>query len=255
VSAGGYQVWVDFFDDAYRDIYSELLHPARTEHEVAAVVRLLRLSEGERVLDLCCGDGRHAVPLQRRGLRVTGVDLSAAMVRSARARGLRVLADDDPQPLWIRADCGKLPLRASFDAALLLYNSISFGSREMTQALFESARSALGAGGRMLIECTHREHEARAALGERATQELSTPLGPVLIERRFDPRLGEQHAKMTFRDRAGAPQEKHLRYLTYSAGELQRMLELAGFARIELFGGYDQRAFSADTPAVLRASV
>ena len=142
---GDYQVWVDFFDDAYRELYAGLLHPVRTEFEVAALVRLLALREGERVLNLCCGDGRHAVPLQRRGLRVTGVDLAAPMVRAARARAQRVLNEDDPQPVFIRADCGQLPLRPLFDAALLLYNSISFGSRAMTQALFANAHAALRA--------------------------------------------------------------------------------------------------------------
>jgi hypothetical protein len=35
-SPGAYEVWVDFFDDAYRELYAGLLDPVRTEVEVAA---------------------------------------------------------------------------------------------------------------------------------------------------------------------------------------------------------------------------
>ena len=254
-AARDHEVWVDFFDDAYRELYAELLHPVRTEFEVASVVRLLALREGERVLDLCCGDGRHAIPLQRRGMRVTGVDLALPMVRGAQARARRVLNDEDSQPIFIRGDCARLPLRPVFDAAVLLYNSISFGSRAMTEGLLKNARAALGAGGRMLIECTHRDHEARAARVDRDVEELPGPKGPIEIERWFDPIAGEQHAKMRFKDADGSAREKHLRYLLYTAGELRQLVLGAGFRDVELLGGYDGKPFGLDTPAVIRATI
>ncbi len=84
--------WVrDFFDDGYRFLYGDMLSPERTEFEVAGLVQLTGLREGARVLDLCCGDGRHSVPLQRRGHRVTGVDLSRKLLLRAQQRAERVL--------------------------------------------------------------------------------------------------------------------------------------------------------------------
>jgi len=251
---GDYQVWVEFFDDVYRELYATLLHPVRTEFEVAALVRLLALGEGQRVLDLCCGDGRHAVPLQRRGMQVTAVDLALPMVSAARARARRVLNEEDPQPVFIRADCGQLPVRPLFDAALLLYNSISFGSRSMTCALFANAHAALKPGAKLLVECTHRDHEARAAMASQEVEEIRGPAGTVQVTRRFDPDRGEQHARMLFIDAAGTTREKHLRYLVYTAGEIREMLGAAGFSSVELFGGYDERAFGVETPAVFRAT-
>jgi SAM-dependent methyltransferase len=253
-SPGSHEVWVDFFDDAYRELYAGLLDPIRTEVEVAAVVKLLALKEGERVLDLCCGDGRHSVPLQRRGMRVTGIDLSGPMIRGARSRARRVLDDKASQPVWLRGDCARLPVKPVFDAAVLLYNSISFGSREMTRALIANARAALGAGGRLLIECMHRDHEARRASVEVDVEETQSAGKQIRIERRFDPVLGEQRALMSFESSPGQRREKHLRYLVYTAGELRQFCLDAGFTNVELFGGYDGRPFSVDTPAVIRAS-
>jgi len=43
-------------------------------------------------LDLCCGIGRHSVPLAERGYQVTGIDLSPVLIARARelakARGV-----------------------------------------------------------------------------------------------------------------------------------------------------------------------
>ncbi|MFQ5654738.1 MAG: class I SAM-dependent methyltransferase, partial [Planctomycetota bacterium] len=44
--------------------------------EVAFTVRALSLRPGERVLDLCCGAGRHVDPLADAGLLVHALDLS-----------------------------------------------------------------------------------------------------------------------------------------------------------------------------------
>ena len=58
----------------------------------------LELAEGRDVLELGCGTGRIAVPLAEAGVRVTGVDLSPAMLRIARDRAeglpLRLIEDD-----------------------------------------------------------------------------------------------------------------------------------------------------------------
>ena len=46
----------------------------RARGEIEAVVGFLGVDPGARILDLCCGPGRQALELARRGFRVTGVD-------------------------------------------------------------------------------------------------------------------------------------------------------------------------------------
>jgi SAM-dependent methyltransferase len=52
------------------------------------VVELLAPIEGERILDLGCGDGALSVDIFLRGCAVVGVDASAAQVEAARGRGV-----------------------------------------------------------------------------------------------------------------------------------------------------------------------
>src|SRR5271169_6172767 len=72
---------------------------------------LERVTAGDRVLDVGCGEGRFTAELARAGTRAVGVDVAEEPLRRARARhpelDLRLLADDGP---WELAD-------ASFDVA------------------------------------------------------------------------------------------------------------------------------------------
>ena len=56
-----------FFGQDYLDVYGHLLTEESSEAEAEFVIRALGLKPGDRVLDLCCGTGRHAVPLARSG--------------------------------------------------------------------------------------------------------------------------------------------------------------------------------------------
>src|SRR5881409_2756030 len=71
---------------------------------VAALVDELH---GKRVLEIEVGTGRYAVPLQKSGIRVIGVDISRKMVEIGLAKGLRDV---------VFADAARLPFRSkSFD--------------------------------------------------------------------------------------------------------------------------------------------
>ena len=65
--------------------------------------------QGKRVLEIGVGTGRYAVPLQKSGIRVVGVDISRKMVEVGLAKGLRDV---------IFADAARLPFASgSFDVA------------------------------------------------------------------------------------------------------------------------------------------
>jgi SAM-dependent methyltransferase len=107
--------WQEFFDQHAPD-YMKNPWTGATQAEVDFIRSELGLQPGERILDIGCGTGRHAVALAQRGFVVTGVDISAGMLNQARqaANIAGVLLT------LIQADATSLPLRAGFDAAICL---------------------------------------------------------------------------------------------------------------------------------------
>src|SRR3972149_4614948 len=101
--------WETIFDERYPGIFG-----------------LLSLPSGASVVDLGCGRGRHAIPLSRRGYRVTGVDLSDKMLGLARERALREGASIE----WVREDMRKFVRRGAFGACLSLFPSFGFFNDE-----------------------------------------------------------------------------------------------------------------------------
>ena len=69
---------------------------------------------GTLLLDIACGAGQLTIPAARKGIRVTGIDLAANLVRQARdraaAEGLEVRLDEgDAESLPYRDACRRRP--------------------------------------------------------------------------------------------------------------------------------------------------
>src|SRR5262245_10785580 len=66
--------------------FSDSIPVEQTEREVDFLERQIPRLSFPRVADLCCGGGRHAVGLARRGYEVTGIDGNpAALARASDA--------------------------------------------------------------------------------------------------------------------------------------------------------------------------
>src|SRR5690242_12700794 len=100
--------WTDaYYGALYLDSVEDLLTPALSAIEAEVVAALLALGAGDRVLDLACGQGRHARVLAGRVRTVVGVDRAGPYLRRAAAPG----ASQGAGALFVQGDLRELPFR------------------------------------------------------------------------------------------------------------------------------------------------
>ncbi|MCP4616798.1 MAG: class I SAM-dependent methyltransferase, partial [Bradyrhizobium sp.] len=137
-------------------------HTAAGIKEARFVRRALGLNKGARLLDLCCGTGRHSIPLAKSGLKVIGFDTTPAYLREAKnaAKKLNVR--------FVKGDMRALKYEAEFDAAINLWTSFGYFTdiRDDRKVIRGIAR-ALKPGGRFLIDIINADFLRRNAQSKR----------------------------------------------------------------------------------------
>lgn len=101
-------------------------------------------SRDERVLDIGCGTGNHAIAVARSGARVTGVDISPAMLRRARAKA----RDLDVELMEVDLHAGLPFADGSFDCVLSVH--VLQMVRDPA-AFLDEVRRVLAPGGRLVL--------------------------------------------------------------------------------------------------------
>ncbi len=80
--------WKNLFNSLYLKTDGDVVeNDENTERDVKMLIRVAALEKNDRILDLCCGQGRHSLELARQGFpNITGIDRSRYLVRLARKR-------------------------------------------------------------------------------------------------------------------------------------------------------------------------
>ncbi|HVW09758.1 MAG TPA: class I SAM-dependent methyltransferase [Bryobacteraceae bacterium] len=225
-----------FFDGLALEMWRGAMSPQQTAVEAEFLARHLNLKTGGAVLDVPCGNGRHAIELAARGIRMTGVDLSAGFLAEARAKA--------PGCEWILGDMRELSWDSRFDAAYCCGNSFGYFDAANCERFLNAVARALKPGARFLLEC--------GAVAE--------TLLPVLQpERRM--KIGdldfysinvynaeESRMDITYTFTLGERSEtKTIHHWIFTAGEIRRMFRRAGLEPVTTFGDFE------GTPLALRS--
>lgn len=104
---------------------------------------------GGRALELAIGTGRVALPLAARGVAVSGIELSAAMLERLRAKP----GGDGARVPVVLGDMAVERVEGAFDLVYLVFNTImNLLTQEAQVACFANAARHLRPGGAFLVE-------------------------------------------------------------------------------------------------------
>lgn len=121
-----------------------------TIRQVDFVIRMLKLTGKERILDLACGFGRHALEFARRGYSVTGVDITKPYVEDAIAQAEK----ENLTARFINADIRDVPFEKEFDVVISMADgAIGYLENEAENLkIFDIIANALKPGGKHFMD-------------------------------------------------------------------------------------------------------
>lgn len=240
-------VWFEtIFDERYPELFGPLEGDA--EQEVEEILGLLPLRRGSSIEDLGCGRGRHAIPLARRGYRVTGVDLSEKMLSLARERADR----EGVSVEWIREDMRTFCRPNSFRLCLSLFTSFGYFRDEENQRVLNNVARSLRKGGILLLDLRNTGKGLNRLKDLDETREV--PSGKLRMSMRFDRNSGRAKARHVLTRRDGIRISSTFDVRIYSNAELSGMLREAGMKTVEFYGSLSGGPFREDSPRMVVVS-
>ncbi len=226
---------------AFATVYDKLMGTVDYDAWAAHYRALTGLPAGSRCVECACGTGGLTLPLQRGGLKMTGVDLSEEMLaiamQKAREAGLLIP--------FVHMDMCKLQVGKRVDGVLCTCDGINYlKTPQQVQAFLAAARQALRPGGVLAFDVST-PHKLKNVLGNNTLTHVDE--GSAYIwQNAWSEKQSTVSMQLTiFVEEAGGYQrvEECQKQRAYHRDELKEWLTQAGFESIRCFG--DQRTSPA----------
>jgi D-alanine-D-alanine ligase len=153
--------WRSIFNSIYLKTDGDVVDdPQITSKEVDLFSEILCLSPANRILDLCCGQGRVSLELARRGFaNIDGLDRSRYLIQKAKAQNKK----EGLNVKFREGDARKLPYQPdTFDVVVILGNSFGyFETPHDDMRVLREVSRVLKPWGKILIDVADGEYLRR----------------------------------------------------------------------------------------------
>ncbi|MGE5334353.1 MAG: methyltransferase domain-containing protein [Nitrososphaerota archaeon] len=229
--------------NTYSSTWFRLYMPRQTEeltrNEVAFLSRQLPLPRYRRLLDLCCGQGRHAIGMAESGYEVTGLDRDAEALAEAERRTRAA----NQHVTYVNGDMrevGALP--GMFDAVINMWQSLAYFDEATNAELLRQIHGKLTPGGRFIVDLYNRE------FFERNQGEKREEIAGTIVDSRGYMEGNRWHSVITYRDAHGdIIDSDHMEWQMFTPGEFVAWAAEYGFtSRLVCTWADENRAPSPD---------
>ena len=233
-----YLNWFEtFFEGLALEMWRGVMTPELTALEAGFLADRLELQKGTSALDVPCGNGRLAIELAKRGVRMTGVDISAGFLDEARGAA--------PDMEWVLGDMRNLPWNSRFDAAYCWGNSFAYFDHDNCLRFLDAVARAVKPGGRFILE----SGAVAETLLPNLKPERKMRIGDIDFESQNSYAAAESRMDITYTFSRGDQREvKPIHQWVHSAGEIRRMLRSSGLEPVATFGDVDGSRFELGSP-------
>jgi SAM-dependent methyltransferase len=230
-----------FFHGVTLDLWRKAIPPEQTQAEAQFLIKHLNCGAGSQVLDVPCGNGRLSFELAKRGLRVTGVDISEEFIEEARSI-LRDSANPSAaadgtdlagQLNFVLRDMRYLEDENIYDGAYCFGNSFAFLEYADMEKFLSGVARAVKPGARFLVSTGMAAESVIPEFEEQSCHELGDL--SLTIKERYNTAESCIDSEYVF-EQNGQTETRVAREWIYTVAEMRRMLERAGFRILSLYG-------------------
>jgi len=235
-----------FNDDPFWELFSPVIFNESRMAEAPSVADgVIQLAGAAgNFLDLCCGNGRIALELARRGCNVTGVDICGGYLQAAGKAADR----EGLSVKLIQKDVRNFKRKNSFDAALNLYNSFGYFYDPLDDLLFlKNAWYSLKEKGCLIIDVLGKE----IAVRDYTEAEWIENNGYIFLNESYPVDSWGNVVNRWILLKNNKRYEKYFTQRLYAATELKTLLLQAGFSSVELYGGWDESPYDQNAKTLI----
>jgi SAM-dependent methyltransferase len=206
------------------------------------------------ILDLACGSGRLLLPLVRDGHQVIGIDRAPEMLAAAARRIRRLSASRRARCMLVRADLRAFATLAPATLAISAFHSVQhLHTDEDFLRFLACARTSLRKGGWLAFDVLPPDpawlgRDSERRWGRTTFRHPATRQRFVYTSNHvYDPDLRLLHMRLYYQPvddegrPSGAERTVRLCHRQFAPDEVIRLLGLANFRLVEVFGGFDGR--------------
>ncbi len=135
------------FESFYKDVWRKLIPEGLTEAEADFIEEVAELKQGDSVLDIMSGYGRHSVTLAKRGYRATAVDNLPSYINEIN----EIATTKQLSINTLLGDVTNMKFQGAFDASICMGNSFSTFDRARSVKLLMNINECLKTDGILII--------------------------------------------------------------------------------------------------------
>ncbi|MGB2762273.1 MAG: class I SAM-dependent methyltransferase [Minisyncoccales bacterium] len=233
-----------FFNKDYLQQYQEILSSQKTKKEVDFIKKVLKLKPGMKILDLCCGYGRHSIELATRGYQIVGQDINPFFLKEAEKSAKKI----GVKIQWVESDMRKIPFEKEFDVVLNLFTSFGyFEKNEDHQKVISEVCKVLKTKGIFFLDVMNREHFISYFKSREEEERNFSDASVLVIKRKFNFVNSRLEEKRTYIKKKGGKKETQFSIRIFTLTELISMCQKAGLTFKESYGNYQEDPVNFET--------
>ncbi|WP_027417799.1 class I SAM-dependent methyltransferase [Aneurinibacillus terranovensis] len=233
----------NWYEKSFQEDYTTLYQhrdELSAQREISSLLQHLPLPRSGKVLDLCCGDGRHSRALASHGYDVTGVDLSSYLLERAKQKSKEYHIS------FYQYDMREIPFVNEFDILFNLFTSFGyFIEDEEHQKVAQRMARALKPSGYLVMDF----------------------LNPIFVKENLIPYSEREVEGMKIEERRkienefvikeiriienGEERKQWERVRLYSEDQMRQILNSAGFIIHNVYGDYDFTPYSSESKRMI----